>query len=240
MESIRGFGACAAADKHKLHGESVFDVRRHVYQVFERPPERNRGTEQVAGLNPQRKAKYERHNGLEKRASKRCQHGLSKNAKNDVPCLVNGQVQVVQELCNPRFITTCDCLQGKESHRHEQHDSRSKEVFAAKRSRQQKELHPDGPFFGIVQPFQDSSEQRLLFVRDKGHKNNDSNLCDKMRRDYNEMRRRSLFAVNFRRLAIESAVREAVPEIRIFKNALFEPLVELRVHHARIRQGCDF
>ena len=47
-----------------------------------------------------------------------------------------------------------------------------------------------------------------------------------MCRDYNKMRRRSLFAVNFWRLAVESAMREAVPEIRIFVDAFFEPLVE--------------
>ena len=56
-----------------------------------------------------------------------------------------------------------------------------------------------------------------------------------MCRDYNKMRRRSLFAVNFWRLAVESAMREAVPEIRIFANSLFEPLVELRVDDARFR-----
>ena len=41
------------------------------------------------------------------------------------------------------------------------------------------------------------------------------------------MRRRSLFAVNFGRLAVETAMREAIPEIWIFANSFLEPLVEL-------------
>ena len=34
-------------------------------------------------------------------------------------------------------------------------------------------------------------------------------------------------------LAVKAAVREAVPEIRIFGDAFFEPLVELHVDNAR-------
>ncbi len=34
-------------------------------------------------------------------------------------------------------------------------------------------------------------------------------------------------------LAVKAAVREAVPEIRIFGDAFFEPLVELSVDNAR-------